>query len=135
VLQDNGVEQVTVLNRTLDRAQDLVDELGAGRATAGELGDSEPLAAAGLLINCSSVGLAPNADASPVGDGTGLHDGLVVVDIVYKPLRTKLLQQAEAAGARTVDGLGMLVHQAARAFELWTGQRAPVNVMRQALLA
>jgi shikimate dehydrogenase len=70
-----------------------------------------------------------------VGDGTGLHDGLVVVDIVYKPLRTKLLQQAEAAGARTVDGLGMLVHQAARAFELWTGQRAPVNVMRQALLA
>jgi shikimate dehydrogenase len=60
---------------------------------------------------------------------------MVVVDIVYKPLRTRLLQQAEAVGARTVDGLGMLVHQAARAFELWTGQRAPVDIMRQALLA
>ena len=135
VLLDKGVEQVTVLNRTLDRAQDLVAELGAGRATAGELGDPEPLQAAGLLINCSSVGLAPKPEVSPLGDGAGLHDGLVVVDIVYKPLRTRLLQQAEAAGARTVDGLGMLVHQAARAFELWTGQRAPVNVMRQALLA
>lgn len=135
VLEDTGVEQVWVLNRTLERAQQLVDELGCGRAVAGPLNDSAPLNQAGLLINCSSVGLAPHVDVSPLGDGAGLHDEMVVVDIVYKPLRTLLLQQAEAAGARTVDGLGMLVHQAARAFELWTGQPAPVAVMRQALLA
>jgi len=135
VLEDSNVEEVWVLNRTLDRARQLVDELGRGRATAGQLGDTGPVQEAGLLINCSSVGLAPDVDVSPMGDGTGLHQDMVVVDIVYKPLRTRLLQQADAAGARTVDGLGMLVHQAARAFQLWTGHRAPVAVMRQALLA
>ncbi len=135
VLQDEGVEQVTVLNRTVERAQRLVEELGGGRAVAGSLGETDSLKSAGLLINCSSVGLAPQTDVSPVGDGSGLHDGMVVVDIVYKPLRTRLLQQAEMVGARTVNGLGMLVHQAARAFELWTGNQAPVSIMRQALLA
>ena len=58
---------------------------------------------------------------------------MVVVDIVYKPLETQLLQQARAAGARTVDGLGMLVHQGARAFEIWTGVAPPVDVMRSAI--
>jgi|TARA_B100000959_G_scaffold38855_2_gene37901 shikimate dehydrogenase len=135
VLQDEGVEHVTVQNRTMDRATALAQELGQGRATARALGDTTSIEQAGLLINCSSVGLAPEVDVSPVGDGAGLHQDMVVVDIVYKPLRTRLLQQAEAVGARTVDGLGMLVHQAARAFELWTGQRAPVDIMRQALLA
>ena len=97
------------------------------------LGSIAPLAEAGLLINSTSIGMEPEADHSPLADGKGLHDGLVVVDIVYKPLQTMLLQQAHAAGARTVDGLGMLVHQGARAFEIWTGETPPTDVMRKAL--
>ena len=65
-------------------------------------------------------------------DPSSLHAGQVVVDIVVHPLDTAFLQAARAAGARTVDGLGMLVHQAALAFTLWTGADAPVAEMRAA---
>ena len=75
----------------------------------------------------------PQQNASPVTDLSLLHDRMVVLDIVYKPLRTRLLRQAEAAGAHTIDGLGMLVHQGARAFDIWTNVTAPVNEMRRAL--
>ena len=88
---------------------------------------------AGLVINATSIGMEPEAGVSPLGDGSVLHDGMVVLDIVYKPLRTRLLEQALAAGARPLDGLGMLVHQGARAFEIWTGLRPPVDVMRRAI--
>jgi shikimate dehydrogenase len=72
--------------------------------------------------------------AIPVDPGA-LRPGAVVADLVYHPLTTPLLAAAAAAGARPVDGLGMLVHQAAIAFEAWTGVVAPVDVMRQAALA
>ena len=91
--------------------------------------------AAGMLINATSVGMAPDADRSPIEDPSCLHDELVVCDIVYKPLETHLLSQARAAGARCIDGLGMLVHQGAKSFEIWTGVQPPVDVMRAAALA
>ena len=62
-------------------------------------------------------------------DADGLHPGQVVVDLVYHPLETPLLRAAAARGARAVSGLGMLVHQAARAIELWTGEAVPVEAM------
>ena len=128
------VEQIALLNRTTSRAEALAADLGAdSRVTVGSIVEAQALAEAGLVINATSIGMEPHAGVSPLGDGAGLHDGMVVVDIVYKPLATQLLQQARAAGARTVDGLGMLVHQGARAFELWTGVTAPVDVMRRAI--
>jgi shikimate dehydrogenase len=134
LLADDDVERVLLLNRTTSRAEVLADELGGGdRVSIGSLTGTDGLHDAGLVINSTSIGMTPDAEASPLGDGAGLHDGMVVVDIVYKPLRTRLLQQAAAAGARTVDGLGMLVHQGARAFEIWTGVTPPVDVMRAAL--
>ena len=59
---------------------------------------------------------------------------MLVLDIVYKPLHTRLMEQAEAVGARVLNGLGMLVFQGARALEIWTGEKAPVEVMKQAAL-
>jgi 3-dehydroquinate dehydratase/shikimate dehydrogenase len=76
----------------------------------------------------------PNVDASPLGDRlpTFTPDTLVF-DTVYNPMRTKLLEQAQQAGAKTVGGVEMFVRQAARQFELWTKQGAPIDVMRRAL--
>jgi shikimate dehydrogenase len=64
-----------------------------------------------------------------------LRPGLVVMDIVYNPLKTRLLREAACAGCTTIDGLSMFVHQGARQFELWTGMKAPVDIMRMAVEA
>ena len=135
LLHRDEVESISLLNRTATRAEQLAAQLdpSAHKVTVGTLTDCGCVREAGLLINATSIGMQPDAGHSPVTDPGCLHSGLVVLDIVYRPLNTLLLQQAKEAGARTVDGLGMLVHQGARALELWTGQQAPVDVMRQAI--
>ena len=127
---------MALLNRSAGRAQQLAEDLDpeGKRVRVGSLGDCDRVGDAGLLINTTSVGMEPEEDQSPVADETCLHDGLVVLDIVYRPLRTRLLAQAEKAGARVVEGLGMFVHQGARAFEIWTGKQPPVADMRRALI-
>ena len=136
LLQAEEVEEVLLLNRTVEKAEALAADLDpeSRRVRVGTLGGGDAIGVAGLLINATSVGMHPRPDASPLPDPSVLHDRLTVLDIVYKPRRTRLLAQAEEAGARTVDGLGMLVHQGARAFEIWTGVAAPVEVMKQALV-
>ena len=136
LLQAEEVEEVALLNRTVEKAEALAADLDpeARRVHVGTLGGARAIGAAGLLINATSVGMHPRPDASPLPDPSVLHDRLTVLDIVYKPRRTRLLAQAEEAGAGTVDGLGMLVHQGARAFEIWTGVAAPVEEMKQALV-
>ena len=135
LLQAAEVEEVALLNRTAERAEKLARELDASgkRVRVGALSEVAHVGEAGLLINATSVGMEPDAANSPLTDPSSLHAGLAVLDIVYKPLRTRLLAQAEAAGARAIDGLGMLVHQGARAFEIWTGVTAPTGVMRAAI--
>jgi shikimate dehydrogenase len=134
LLAAEEVERVTLLNRTVARAEALAADLRAGsRVTVAPIDDVPSMADVGLVINATSIGMQPEADASPLGDGSCLHDRMVVLDIVYKPLRTQLLEQARSVGARTVDGLGMLVHQGVRAFEIWTGVTPPANVMREAI--
>ena len=76
----------------------------------------------------------PHADESPLPEGTQLPDGLLVYDLAYRPRPTRLLREASAEGCRTQDGLAMLVHQGAAAFTIWTGQTAPVEIMREACL-
>jgi shikimate dehydrogenase len=88
---------------------------------------------ADILANATSVGMSPDSGKSPVPAGL-LRSGLVVVDIVYNPVRTKLLQDAAAAGAVTVEGLDMLVWQGALAFEKWTGEKPPFDIMREVTL-
>ena len=136
LLQAGEVKEISLLNRTLEKAEALAADLDpdSRRVRVGTPGMGAAVRDAGLLINATSVGMHPGAAASPLPDPSVLHDRLTVLDIVYKPRRTRLLAQAEEAGAATVDGLGMLVHQGARAFEIWTGVAPPVEEMKQALL-
>ena len=76
----------------------------------------------------------PYEEGSPLVDPSVLHANMLVADIVYKPLKTRLMKQAEAAGARAINGLGMLAWQGARSFELWTGSAPPVDAMMAAAL-
>jgi shikimate dehydrogenase len=91
------------------------------------------LADADLLLHCSPIGMHPKEDESLVPSSL-LRPGLVVFDAVYNPRRTRLLQEAAAAGCRTVEGIEMFLGQAYVQFELWTGQKAPRDVMRQVLV-
>lgn len=114
-LRQRGCE-VFVLNRTRARAQQLVAELGA--TAAGELADLRDLAPS-LVVNTTSVGL--NENRSPVA-ADALTEDMVVLDAVYSPETTRLLQDAESRGARVVGGKWMLVYQALEQLRIWTAQ-------------
>ncbi|ELY90449.1 shikimate dehydrogenase [Natrinema altunense] len=127
-LADAGAT-VAVANRTESKARDLA--AAVPRATGHGLAALEELLAdADVLVNATSVGM--DADATPVPEDA-LHGGLAVLDAVYSPLETRLLRDAADAGATTVDGAWMLLYQGVEAFEIWTGQDAPVDVMNEAL--
>ena len=115
--------------RTVERAEALA---GAVEGATGHSLDALPelLADASVLVNATSVGM--EEDVSPV-PADALHDGLAVLDAVYRPVETRLLRDAGAAGARTVDGAWMLLYQGVAAFERWTGRDAPVDAMNEAL--
>ena len=85
-----------------------------------------------LLLQTTPIGMHPNIAATCVPKDL-LHPHLTVMDIVYNPLNTQLLKDAQAAGCRTIQGVEMFLHQAVGQFELWTGQSAPVDVMRNVL--
>lgn len=126
-----GASRVGVLARRPEAAA----EVAALAGGVGHVARAADLAEADLVVNATSVGMSDTAGAGAVPfdlDLSVLGPGQIVVDLVYHPLRTPLLVAAEAAGATPVDGLGMLVHQAALAFELWTGVAAPLGVMAAA---
>jgi shikimate dehydrogenase len=118
--------RVTILNRSPERAAALARELGAG--SAGGLGELARTPH-DVLVNTTSVGLRSDASPVPV---EALREGSVVLDAVYDPERTRLLRDAESRGARIVSGKWMLVYQAAAQLELWTGRKAPVEIMASA---
>ncbi len=117
--------QVMIANRTPERGRKLAKEFGAEFLTAAELVEFSPE----VLVNTTSLGMVPNVTALPVPESF-ISSDMVVMDIVYNPLKTRLLEVAELNGAVTVDGLEMFVGQGARQFELWTGEKAPVKKMR-----
>lgn len=128
-LADEGMD-VRVANRTVSRAESLAADVPD--ATAHGLdGLGSLLADADVLVNATSVGMeAP--EETPVPQDA-LHGDLAVLDAVYEPLETRLLREAEAVGATTVDGGWMLLYQGIEAFELWTDREAPVAAMDHAL--
>ena len=131
---------LTILNRTPEKAVGLADDVArdtGNRPGAGGLtGDSleELLSCADILVNTTSAGMVTTGSANLVPEGL-LRPGLAVCDIIYNPPETGLLKLAKAAGCRTMNGIGMLVHQGALAFELWTGRPAPTDVMMKTVLA
>ena len=125
--RDGGASRLWIANRHPARALDLASAF-AGEAlplTAEALGPVLPRA--DLVLQATSVGLEAPED-SPLPPGCVLHDRLTVMDMVYRPLRTRLLRDAEAAGARTIDGLWMLIFQALAALRLWTGAEPGADV-------
>jgi len=88
---------------------------------------------ADILVNATSVGMSPNIDETPVASHL-LKPDLVVFDVVYNPVKTRLLREAEKAGAETISGVEMLVWQGASAFEKWTGVKAPAKLMREEVI-
>ena len=136
LLAENGAD-LTILNRRRERAEDLAGQISTATGTGvktlalDEANLSLALEKADVLVNTTRVGMIPDVDRTPVPAGQ-LRSDLAVFDIVYNPLKTRLLADAGAAGALTIGGLEMLVWQGALAFTLWTGQAPPVDLMRKA---
>ena len=128
-----------ILNRTQRRAvklaKDIERKLGKKILVRSLTRDSllRTLQDADILVNATLVGMYPRTEQT-VATREVLHSGMVVFDIVYNPVKTLLLSEAEAAGARTITGVGMLVHQGAEAFKIWTGHSPSVKVMRRAVM-
>ena len=122
--------RITIINRTIKRGERLAEDLGA---------DFQPLAKINsldcrILINATSAGMFPRVDTVPIKKEL-LKKGMLVMDIIYNPLKTLFLQAAQNRGCRVIDGVSMFVYQGADQFELWTGKKAPVNAMRKTVLA
>jgi shikimate dehydrogenase len=131
-LRDRGFSEIHVLNRTVERAQELADRFGP-RIHAAPLGElAERLSGADLFVNTTSLGM-DDSDAIAI-DFTAMRSGALVTDIVYVPLITPILTQARAQGMRIADGLGMLLHQAVPGFEKWFGKRPTVTSDLRALI-
>ncbi|VUT23877.1 MAG: Shikimate dehydrogenase [Candidatus Methanolliviera sp. GoM_oil] len=119
---------ILIANRTFSEGLKLANKIGGEAIRLGDI--FREIKSVDILINATTVGL--NEDRSLIYS-KNLHKDMVVFDIVYSPLKTCLLKEAEKAGAKTIDGLKMLVYQGAASFEIWTGVKAPVKVMERAV--
>jgi shikimate dehydrogenase len=131
-LIERGIKRIRLANRTGDRARALADQFGAAVEAIAWDAVPDALPRAGLLVNTTSLGMRGQG-ALELDVGL-LPAEAVVSDLVYLPLETPLLEDAKARGLRTADGLGMLLHQAVRGFELWFGQRPEVTAELRALV-
>lgn len=127
IRQEGG--RLTIINRSRERGESLAADLDC---------DYQPLADVrrlpySIIINATSAGMTPHEIDTPLNAAL-LENGMVVMDLVYNPLQTCLLKEAEKKGCTTIDGVAMFVHQGAVQFEMWTGRKAPVNVMRKVVL-
>ena len=135
-LENLGAGTIHILNRDVERARNLAAQLGPhvnARLVPGALADWKNVAAnAALLVNSTSAGMSGNPPLDL--DMAALQPGAAVCDIVYKPLETQLLKDAKARGHKTIDGLGMLMHQAVPSFEAFFGKRHQVDAGLRAAL-
>lgn len=129
-----GAPSVVIANRTEQRAKDLAADFGPRAKTIAWQAIPDLIPTAGTLVNTTSLGMVGQPPLTI--DLSGLTTETLVTDIVYSPLKTDLLVQAESMGATTVDGLGMLLHQAVPGFERWFGTKPTVTeATRKAVLA
>ena len=133
-------EQITIINRTIQRADTLhnyfsekmrFDNLKTADLFPPEL--IETFHSSKLIVNSTSVGMFPDVDDCPTNLKESFHKDQLVFDMIYNPTETKLLKLAKQQGAVTLGGLKMLVHQAAKSFELWTGEEPPVEKLSRSL--
>lgn len=117
--------KLTVLNRTPEKAKRLAEEVDC---KYGSLNGLKKISSE-ILINATPIGMFPNIDESVVQKN--ILKNMIVYDIVYNPIETKLLKDAKQQGCETINGLDMFVNQGAAAFELWTGKKAPIEIMKR----
>jgi len=134
-----GAARITVVNRSRENGQVLVDLLNGKTGASAELlpweGTVQVPQGTDILINATSIGLYPNVDQRLDLDLDSLHAGMVVADGIHNPPRTYLIRDAEARGCRVLDGLGMLVNQGVIGIRYWTGIDVDASVMRRTLEA
>ena len=128
-----GAKRIDVVNRNAERGQALASVIAGNTGAEARylpwVGDAQIPGDADILINATCVGLHPHGDECPAVDFAGIRPGMVVCDVIFNPVNTPFLARAAERGARTIDGLGMLVNQGAINFTLWTGLPAPRDVM------
>jgi shikimate dehydrogenase len=127
IKQEGG--RPAIINRTPERGQKLASDLNCEFIPLAEV-THLPY---DIIINATSAGMAPHDETVPL-DTALLESGMVVMDMVYNPLQTRFLAAAEKKGCATIDGLAMFVHQGAVQFELWTGEKPPLDTMRKVVL-
>jgi shikimate dehydrogenase len=131
-LASENIAELFLVNRTQSKAEETAGEIKKQFPSV-KVAVGFPKANVDLILNATSLGLKPE-DASPLDvKQFSLKQTRAVYDMIYRPAETKLLAAAKAAGCQTANGLGMLLHQGAKAFEIWTGKTAPLDVMRRAL--
>jgi shikimate dehydrogenase len=123
------VKELTVLNRTVKNAKKLADRIDVGYGSI--VDDQSLIALADIIINTTPVGMHPKVGVSPI-EKKNLHQDQMIYDIVYNPLKTQLMLDADEVGAKTLGGLWMLVYQGVEAFEIWTGVRPNALTMYDA---
>ncbi len=128
-----GAAKIAVVNRNKERGEALAAVINENtRAQAKYIpwaGSAKVPEGTDILINATCVGLHPHGDACPDVDFDGVRPGMTVCDVIFNPVDTPFLREAARRGARTIDGLGMLVNQGCINYELWTGHKAPRDVM------
>jgi shikimate dehydrogenase len=134
-LAKSGVEQIDICNRTIDRAERLIQscpyKIASKALTLNQA--EEELGQYSIIIQTTQVGMAPDFDSSPISLDR-LHKGTVVSDIIYNPLEPRMLKEAKQKGAMVQNGVEMFVYQGALAFQYWTGIFPDTNKMKQIVL-
>lgn len=134
-LAQAGAANICILNRTPSRAAELIDTIRTHfphLSVAANCVDA--IDHADIIVNATPIGMSPHVGESPMPRGKNFPRGVIAFDLVYRPLQTQFLRDAGIAGAQTIDGLGMLVHQGAASFQMWTKQNAPIEIMFAAAL-
>jgi len=128
-VREKGAKITVTYNKNKERGTQLAKELGAEVVNVQDAGEEE----VDVLINCSPVGMNPDVEATPISS-RHLRKGMIVFDSVYNPPETRLIRDAKAAGCIAISGIELFINQAVGQFELWTGQKAPANPMRDVVV-
>ncbi len=128
-VREKGAKITVTYNKNKERGTQLAKELGAEVVNVQDAGEEE----VDVLINCSPVGMNPDVEATPISS-RHLRKGMIVFDSVYNPPETRLIRDAKAAGCTAISGIELFINQAVGQFELWTGQKAPANPMRDVVV-